>query len=429
MNDDGRGGLPRMEEAERAVLGTFIRWGHLAKLTKLAPDDWYSERHRTIFEAVVALVRENVVVDIVTLVNRIHQNRQLDIAGGQTYLMELSDEVTSAVGWESYEEIILDKSVKRKGIAVARRLNAECCSDEKSAEDIQAEFSAAASALSTSRITRSEMLTTVGDRYFARLENGEAPVVYETGFPSLDSRLKILGSQFGVIAARPGSGKTSAMLQIAANVSRDHGAVLINSLEMSPDELWLSIMAQQTGIFRNTIDIGYDLNQKEVTKLHALRGVLDIRFCYASTPEQLRVEAFDIAARGKLAMVISDYLQLMSPPSPTGNEVQDISYVTRNMKKLGMDMKIPVIGLSQYSREAAKSPRPKISQLRGSGAIEQDANWILSLFPDEEDGDFMGGDFRWWELLKNRGGAQSQPWKMGWHGPTVSFSEYDGGGF
>lgn len=185
-----RMGLPRAEEAERQLLGIFLRDGSLVRMAKLDPADLYSERHRAIFTAIKAVSGDGLHPDIVTTSEYLRRSRGLELSGGEIYMMELADAAVSSSGWESYEKIVRDKARLRSCIDAARKLNENAFDDSRDIDEIVNDFTAAATTLSTTDSTSGIMLQTLIRDYITDPEKMSRDVV-TTGFDFLDSRLKI----------------------------------------------------------------------------------------------------------------------------------------------------------------------------------------------------------------------------------------------
>lgn len=420
-----RMGLPRCEDAERGLLGIVLREGSLINLMDIEASDFYSERHRSIYSAMLRLASEKVHIDLVTLREALMRSRELEMSGGDVYMMDLADCVVSAAGWESYQELVRDYSLKRQCIAIARRMNEEAFEGDGSGAEMVAEMQAALNTVSTGRKDEVRSLQVVAAEFFAALNSGASAGCITTGFKALDEILTIKPFQLGVVGARPGCGKTSFAVQVGLHVGRMYGEVLFNSLEMGDVELVGRMMSQVAGIPVKAIESGYFTPRTQGMSMANLPHTTSLGFCYAPTIEGLRAIALRRKAYGNLRLVVVDYLQLMGPAKPTGSETTDLTMVTRGLKLLAKELQVPVLALSQYSRDAAKASRPKLHNLRGSGSIEQDADWVLALYDDEESNEFdLTPDYKLWELQKQRGGAISNPFRMRWSGRTTSFSDY-----
>lgn len=411
-----RENLPRAEEAEEAVLGAFMRQGNLVKSSKLSREDFYSECNRSIFQAMQSLTREDQAVNIHTTGDRMRRESTYHLTDGGRILMDIADACVSTVGWDSWEELILEKSIKRAAIAAARRLNASAVDDTIDSAELVAEYAKTMEALIKRGTSPVVMFSTAWDD--AMSPTGKEQMLTRVDW--LDERVKIRPGQLGIIAGRPGEGKTALATQIATGLAMD-GEVIFVSLEMGPDEVTQRIISQVCDIELWAFDAPdpkQAMGSEAYSKARACQSGVNLSFCEGSTVQEIRAVALGRKAYGKLRAVVVDYLQLMTVRSSQGNRTQDVAEISRGLKLLARELQIPVIALSQFSREAAKGP-PQLHHLRESGSIEQDADWILFVYtPQQEFGDNRE---RIIEVPKQRRGPRCGAFSVGWHGPTVSF--------
>lgn len=407
-----RQGLPRSESAEQSILGVFLRFGYMVKASRLDKADFYSERHRAIFEAMQACTTAGDAVTIVSVEERLRLAKTLGVAGGADYLMDLADSVVSHHGWEGFEKIVLQKATLRAGIAIARRLNEDAFSDDREVDEIVADMAAAVSDLTrrSSAVTSTTWQTAFHLVTTPRKEDPTIP----TGLEFLDSILQIRGGQLGIIAGRPGDGKSALATQMLIQIAKGAEA-LVCSLEMSPEEVAQRIIAQETGIPLWDIDAMRFANAQDRAKVEACRDAFRVNFCATPTVSELRAVAMVRKAQGALRMIVVDYLQLLRTKKPSTSRTQDVTDISRDLKLLAMELQVPVVALSQFSREAAKGP-PELHHLRESGSIEQDADWVLFCYADKD-----AHGTRMISLAKNRKGARVTPFAVGFRGETVSF--------
>lgn len=407
-----RAGLPRSEEAERSMLGALIRFGNLSKITRLDRTDFYSERHRTIFDAIQKVAASGGVPDIVTICEHLRRGRLLELAGGDVYLMDLSDSIVSHVGWEGWEKIILQKATLRAGITIARTLNEQAFADDRDVDDIVADLATAVSDLAKRSSTAN--LVSWQTAFNQTMTPKDKTAGIPTGIAFLDQILNIRPGQLGIIAGRPGDGKSALASQILLTIAQS-GEALLCSLEMSAEEVAQRMISQMTGVDIDLID-DLDFNPEERKKVNACRDALDLNFCSTPTVSELRAVSLVRKAQGRLKMIVVDYLQLLRVKRPSASRTQDVTEISRDLKLLGMELQVPVIALSQFSREAAKGP-PELHHLRESGSIEQDADWILFAFTDKT----ADGERKMIQLAKNRRGPRFGPFAVEFHGATVTF--------
>lgn len=411
-----RQGLPRSESAEQSILGVFLRYGYLVKASRLDKADFYSERNRAIFEAMQGCTTAGDAVSIVTVEERLRQAKALGLAGGAEYLMELADSVVSYHGWEGFEKVILQKATLREGIAIARRLNEDAFADDRDVEDIVADMAAAVSNLTrrSAAVTSTSWSTAFHQVTTPRKEDPTIP----TGLEFLDSILQIRPGQLGIIAGRPGDGKSALATQMLLEIAHNSEA-LICSLEMTPEEVAQRIIAQQTEVPLWEIDAMRFSRPDSRAKVEGCRDRFRLNFCATPTVPELRAVAMVRKAQGSLKMIVVDYLQLLRTKRPSSSRTQDVTEISRDLKLLAGELQVPVIALSQFSREAAKGP-PELHHLRESGSIEQDADWVLFCYADK---DVDGQNYRMISLAKNRRGARVPAFSVGFDGPCVRFGE------
>lgn len=409
-----RQGLPRSESAEQSILGVFMRYGYLVKASRLDKADFYSERNRAIFEAMQGCTAAGDAVSIVTVEERLRQAKTLGLAGGTEYLMELSDSVVSHHGWEGFEKVVLQKATLREGIAIARRLNEDAFADDRDVEDIVADMAAAVSNLTrrSAAVTSTSWSTAFHQVTTPRKEDPTIP----TGLEFLDSILQIRPGQLGIIAGRPGDGKSALATQMLLEIAHNSEA-LICSLEMTPEEVAQRIIAQQTEVPLWEIDAMRFSRPDSRAKVEGCRDRFSLNFCATPTVPELRAVAMVRKAQGSLKMIVVDYLQLLRTKRPSTSRTQDVTEISRDLKLLAGELQVPVIALSQFSREAAKGP-PELHHLRESGSIEQDADWVLFCYADK---DVDGQNYRMISLAKNRRGARVPAFSVGFDGPCVRF--------
>lgn len=408
-----RAGLPRSEQAEMAILGTFIRYGHLVKVSRLDKADFYSERHRAIFEAIQNVSSSGGNPDLVTIEEMLRRSKTLELSGGEVYLMDLADAVVSSTGWEGWEKIILQKATLRAGIMLARHLNETAFEDDKDADEIVAELATAVNELSK----RSAIGKVVSwqSAFLTAMAPKDQTAGIPTGIEFLDNLVSIRPGQLGIIAGRPGDGKSALASQIILGIAQS-GEALLCSLEMSPDEVAQRMISQMTGIPIDEIDRQHFTPEQRDT-VKACRDALALNFCSTPTVSELRAVSLVRKAQGRLRMLVIDYLQLLRVKRPSASRVQDVTEISRDLKLLAMELQIPVIALSQFSREAAKGP-PELHHLRESGSIEQDADWIIFAFTDKT---AEGGERKMIQLAKNRRGPRFGPFAVEFNGSTVTF--------
>ena len=402
---DPRLGLPRSEEAERAVLGGVLRdWRVLdGLLVELEPGDFYSERHRVVFEAMRQLSLEQVPVDLVTLSERLRRDRKVDGVGGEAYLMDLADSVVSAAGIGAHARIVREKSLLRALIESTRKINELAFED---GEDTAVVLDRAATEiLQVANRRAAHKLMPIKDLIQGTLQNiatyGDGLLGTPTGFRDIDETLRGLRRQaMIVLAARPGVGKTALALNFALNAATGVGdpegkrhPVAIFSLEMGYMELVERLICSAAEIDSRELHKGNYMPQKLQRDIEPIYhapifiddtsglNILELRARCKRLASQLRQQG------QSLDLIVIDYLQLMEAPTIRGGENRqaEVSQISRGLKQLAKELDCPVLALSQLSREPAKGDvRPKLHHLRESGAIEQDPDVVAFIHQDPE---------------------------------------------
>ena len=387
--------LPYNEEAEKAVLGSLLLDPQTAEsaLEKLSPEDFWSIRNRDVFTAMKALWDKGGSIDVVTVMDMLERLGKTESSGGLEYLTELSIFTPTAMNIEHYAAIVEEESVRRRLIGVCTKIAQEASTGTKETSELldDAERRIFEIAMRKSDETI-ESIAPVYGRVYRRIgqlmkmdgRNTGLP----TGFIDLDSLTSGLQkSDLIIIAGRPASGKSTLALNIASHAALHEGAtVAFFNLEMSKDQLASRVMATETGVPLQNIRTGnVDAPQLlEIAK--SFNRIGDAPFLLDDTPgisvAELRSRCRRIKARQGLDLVIVDYLQLMQANGRAESRVQAVSEMTRSLKILARELDVPLIVLSQLSREPDKRQdhTPLMSDLRESGSIEQDADIIMMLY-------------------------------------------------
>ena len=398
-------GLPASPEAERSILGAILLDNTLQNeaLSTLKADHFFLDAHRRIYARICDLSESNRPIDIVTLTEELLRYKELEAVGGAGYLASLTDGVPRRSSLEHYVRIVRDKAMLRSLIHASNSVIAQALEQTTSAAEV---IDAAESSLFNIAEERSgQQLTDIRtiaqesfggdlDRLFQR---GGRVTGLETYYSDLDEMTSGLQkSDLIIIAARPSMGKTAFAINIAENAAVQGGkAVAVFSLEMSKEALLNRMLCSQARVDAHKMRTGF-LGRDDLGKL---RGALD-RLVQApifidDTPgislTELRAKARRKAMdRGGLDLVVVDYLQLMSASAPGGrryeNRTQEVSAISRGLKAIAKELKIPVIALSQLSRAPetrGKDTEPKLSDLRESGSIEQDADIVMFIYRPE----------------------------------------------
>ena len=393
---------PQALEAEQSVLGSIlIDADAILKVGDfLRPADFYRKQHGDIFEAMLALHAQREPIDLVTVSDELERRGRLEPIGGPAYLTTLMNAVPTAVHVEHYGRIVERKAVLRNLIAAAGRIAAVGYEESNDAEIAIDRAEAILFEISEHRsIGGFESLATLLGQAYDRLEYLHEHRGQILGIPSGLSQLDALLGGFQpsdliILAARPSVGKTSLALNIAQHAAvREGKRVGVFSLEMSKEQLALRLLSAESGINPRPLQTGF-VDETDWSKIAQVMNQMHAAPMWiddspALSVMELRTKARRLEAEQHgLDLIIVDYLQLMqaSTPSRDGNRVQEVSEISRGMKQLARELKVPVLALSQLSRgvEQRGTAEPRLSDLRESGSIEQDADVVIFLYRAED---------------------------------------------
>jgi replicative DNA helicase len=389
---------PQNIEAEQSVLGAcLIAPEALAQVSDvLRAEDFYRTDHQLIFSAMLDLFERGQPVDLITLTDILRQHGQLEDAGGPSYLSNLAEAVPTAAAINHHGRIVREKAILRGLISAAADMSAKAYEASEPVEDVldAAEASVFAiaertiqGAFSSLKDVIKEDIATVQSRY----ERKEAVTGITTGYNRLDGLTSGLQrSELIIIAGRPSMGKTAFALNMAEHAALKAGAaVAFFSLEMSKEQLGLRLLCSQAKVEGDKLRSGF-LSPREWERLIKAAGVLSEAQIYiddsaAVSVMEMRAKARRLKAERKLDLMVVDYLQLMRGSGRTDSREQEISEISRSLKGLAKELKIPVVALSQLNRRLEERPnkRPQLADLRESGAIEQDADVIIFIYRDK----------------------------------------------
>jgi replicative DNA helicase len=384
--------------AERATLGALLleREAIIAVASQLTPDDFYLEKHAQIFAAMLACYEQRVPTDLTTVAAELRRREQLELTGGLAFLGELLGEVPTAVHIQYYAEHVRHTASLRRLIEAGGRISALGYRADAGLDDVLGQAEAALEAVRGR--TAATSYTTLGHAVnvlFSTLERHQEqrgePSGVRTGFGDLDALTGGLQpGDLGVVGARPSQGKTALELSIAYHVAHAEGlGVGVFSLEMGSDQLTQRLLALHTGLELQRIRAG-DLSEAELDRAFDGMGHLSALPIYiddapALSMSALRHRARRMCAEQSIALLCLDYLQLMSGNGRVENRVQEVAEISRGLKQLARELKIPVLALSQLSRNVDQRPNhvPVLSDFRESGAIEQDCDIAIGLYREE----------------------------------------------
>jgi replicative DNA helicase len=391
---------PQNIEAEQALLGAILleTGAVLIALERLRPEDFYLETHRIIYGAMVDLFNRSQPRDIIAVTNLLRDTGQLETVGGPAYLASLTDTMPFTAHVGHYLDIIQEKSLLRRLIGAAAQIHAACFEKQGPAGAILDEAEAVVFAISASRSQSAfrSVRDYVNDSFerINRLSGNNDPITgVPTGFESFDALTAGLQpANLIIIDARPGMGKTALAMNIVQNVAvRAAIPVGVFSLEMSGNELAMRMLCSIGHVDLRKVRTGQLQGERDWQKLAKAVGILENAPIYidetpAITILELRAKARRMKVEHNIGLVVVDYLQLMKGPRHARNREQEVSEISRSLKALAKELDIPVVALSQLNRAMTsrkENRRPQLSDLRDSGAIEQDADIVCFIHREE----------------------------------------------
>src|SRR5471030_3160986 len=390
--------LPQSVEAEQSVIGSMIidKYAISKVLEGLEEEDFYRDGHKAIYRTILEMFRNDIAVDLLTLLEYLKSTDTLERAGGVTYITELSSSVPTTANLSAYIKIVSDKSTLRKLIKASTAIIEESYTNQSQVEDVVDIAEKKIFNIAEKKTSKDfEPLSDVLERGFAQIEKlfnnkGEITGV-GSGFTDLDA--KTSGFQSGdmiLIAARPSMGKTTFALNIAEHAAlRENKSVVIFSLEMSKEQLAYKLLCSEANVDMLKLRTG-TLEDKDWENIAMAAGPLSKAKVYIDdtagvTVMEMRSKCRRLKIEYGIDLIVIDYLQLMSGGAGSDNRQQEVSEISRSIKALAKEMECPVIALSQLSRapEQRADHRPMLSDLRESGSIEQDADIVMFLYRDE----------------------------------------------
>ena len=392
---------PHSIEAEQSVLGgLFLDKDALLKVVeRVRADDFYRQDHRIIFNAVIALDDNGKPFDLVTVAEWLESHQQLDEAGGLSYLAELAENTPSASNVGVYADIVRKRSVLRQLISATVNINETVFNPKGlSSEQVldfaeQAVFEIAEQENRGRRAYQNikDLLVSALDRV-DEIYRKKTPITgIATGFDDFDERTAGLQkSDLIIVAGRPSMGKTAFAINIAEHAAiKEELSVAVFSMEMPGEQLAMRMMSSLGRVDQHKVRTG-KLQDEDWPRLTSAVTLLKDKTLFvddtpALTPAELRARCRRIAREYKLDLIIIDYLQLMQIPNTSENRATEISEISRSLKAMAKELNVPVVALSQLNRSLEQRPnkRPVMSDLRESGAIEQDADVIVFIYRDE----------------------------------------------
>jgi replicative DNA helicase len=416
--------VPHSREAEEAVLGAVLinPEAYYDVASFLRADDFYIHRHRWVWETFTRLHERRSPIDLLTVTEELDQLGQLEETGGPAYLTALISNVPTSLHAEAYGRIVESNAIRRRMLTAANEIAKLAYQQEASVDTVMDEAERAVFGVSERRTTRDlrsiqEVLSEYYDRIDQLSSRSDETYGVPTGFTDLDRLLGGLQpSDLLIVAGRPGTGKTAFMLSAAKNAAQKNKKhVAIFSLEMSNEQLVQRIISQETGIDSQRLRSGKLEGDEWAIFAHAVEVLSDTMIFLDDTPGltplQLRTKCRRLHAEFNLDLVLVDYLQLMSSGVRAENRVQEVSYISRNLKILARELNVPVLAAAQLSRavEQRADKEPQLSDLRESGSLEQDADIVMFINrPELYDKDTLLKNVAQIKVAKHRNGPVGQ---------------------
>ncbi len=397
---------PQSDEAEQAVLGSMLVSKEAVSKTIqwLNPENFYKESHMKIFSAMLSLFDSGDPVDTVSVIDALKKKKQLEAVGGSYYITGLVDSVPTTAHIERYSKIVLEKALLRRLITISHEIAKDAYDDSQDVADILDNVEQSIFKITQNRLKGGfQSIDNILQETFEQLDKLSSKKGSVIGIPTglIDLDDKTSGFQNGdliIIAGRPGMGKTALALSLVRNAAVDHKVgVGMFSLEMANHQLAMRLLCSEARVDSHLVRTG-SLPKTHWKNLSLSVGPLSEAPIYfddtpALTVLELRAKARRLKAEFNIGMIVVDYLQLMQGPRGMESRQQEISVISRSLKALAKELNIPVVALSQLSRavEQRSDHKPQLSDLRESGAIEQDADVVIFLYrphfysSDEED--------------------------------------------
>jgi len=390
---------PRAPEAEQAVIAAMLMDTDAILRASEHVDDtmFYDERHRRIFRAMISISQRSEVVDPVTLGNELARRGELDASGGKEYIGELIDAVPTAANVEYHAKIVKEKALLRRLIETSTTIITEAFQGRATAEELLDDAEQRIFQVSQQRglqgFTRvKELMWPTMERIEALQRGGKTITGVASGFTDLDELTSgFQPADLVIVAARPSMGKTALVLNIAQYAAIEKNVpVALFSLEMSKESLVQRMLTAEGRVDAQKMRKGL-LRDEDYSRLARAAGILSgapiwIDDSAGITLLEIRSKARRLKADQDIGMVVIDYLQLIQGPSSSESRQQEISQISRSLKALAKELAVPVVALSQLSRapeQRAGDHRPQLSDLRESGAIEQDADVVMFIYRQE----------------------------------------------
>jgi replicative DNA helicase len=442
---------PQAIELEEAVLGALMleKDALTSVIDILKVESFYKEAHKVIFQAILDLFTESQPIDLLTVTTQLRKNGALEVAGGAFYITELTSKVASAANIEFHARIITEQSIKRELIRISSTIQKDAFEDTTDVFELldameQSLFEISEKNIRKNYATMSSIMRDAIAELEVRKNQKDGLTGVPSGFTALDRVTSgWQKSDLVIIAARPAMGKTAFVLSVLRNAAVDHNRpVAIFSLEMSSVQLVNRLISSEAELDSDKIKKGTLADHEWAQLVHKTAKLSKAPLFVDDTPAlsilELRAKCRKLKAQHDIQMVVVDYLQLMSGDSKGGfggNREQEIASISRALKKIAKELSIPVIALSQLSRAVETrggDKRPQLSDLRESGAIEQDADMVMFLYrPEyygitEDEGGASTAGVGEVIIAKHRNGSLENI-KLRFIGRYTKFTDLDGG--
>lgn len=432
--------LPYSREAEQAVIGSALTdmQSVSASLELIKAEDFYFAYNREIFSVITELFNENSPIDFITVSNRLNQHDKLEAVGGMAYLRNVAMEVPTTRHTTYYANMIKEKATLRSLIKSANAISDMAYEETDKVERVleqseQLIFDVASSREKNDIVPVSDILIGSYQTLVENSQNRGGITGIATGFDELNKRTGgFHGGELILIAGRPGMGKSSFAVNIAEHVSiNDKRTVAIFNLEMPKEQIVNRIICSQASVNTGKLRNG-EINADDWEKIgevvnRVASAPMYIDDTASVTVSQIRAKCRRLKQTRNLALIIIDYLQLMQSSGRPESRQQEISEISRSLKILSKELDVPVIALSQLSRasESRSDKRPMLSDLRESGAIEQDADMVMFLYRDDYyNKDSEEKNIAECIVAKHRNGETGM-FKLGWRGEYTKFSNLE----
>lgn len=393
--------LPHHLEAEMNVLGSIFLDPKeiLSVIDQLNNEDFFDQGHQLIFQAMKSLAQDQMKIDYASVAATLESSMQLAKVGGMKYLIQLSEHVPSTRHLDTYISFVKDSALKRETISLASEILEKGYQGEMDASDYVSYAEEAIFALAQKRKTTaftelSEVMRDVKEKTELNRDKKGGITGLRTGFSNLDTLTAGLQpEELIILAARPSMGKSAFAMNLALNIAKRNkdgqAGVAIFSLEMSNEQLAARMLSAESNIENNKIKTGH-LTSREWQFLEGgMQSLSRLKILFDDSASvsvhDIRAKCRKIAQENRLDFVVIDYLQLIKGDDRSGNRQEEVAKISRSLKQMARELKIPILALSQLSREVEKreDKRPLLADLRESGSIEQDADIVMFLYRED----------------------------------------------